>query len=68
LEVTIHMLPHLNCITNVSVRSSLPCINTGVRIELALSFCESESESVEKRLITQCSALNFKDNTSILMC
>jgi len=33
-EVTIHTLPHLKCIRLASVRSSLPCINIGVRIEL----------------------------------
>jgi len=29
---------HLKCIRLVSVRSSLPCINTGVRIELTLNI------------------------------
>jgi len=33
-EVTIHTLPHLKCIRLVSVRSSLPCIHIGVRIDL----------------------------------
>jgi len=33
-EVTIHTLPHLKLIRLVPVRSSLPCINMGVRIEL----------------------------------
>ena len=33
-EVSIYTLPHLECIRLVSVRSSLPCINIGVRIEL----------------------------------
>jgi len=37
-EVTIHTLPHLKCIRLVSVRSTLPCINTGVRIELTFNF------------------------------
>jgi len=31
-EVSIHTQPHLKCIRLVSVRSSLPCINVGVRI------------------------------------
>jgi len=33
-EVTIRTLPHVKCIKLVSVRSILPCINIGVRIEL----------------------------------
>jgi len=33
-EVTIHTLPLFKCIRLVSVRSSLPFINIGVRIEL----------------------------------
>jgi len=34
--VAIHTLPYLECTRLVSVRSSLPCINIGVRIELTL--------------------------------
>ena len=37
-EVTIHPLPHLKCIRLVSVRSSLPCINAGVRIEVTNEY------------------------------
>jgi len=33
-EMTIHTLPHLKCIRLVSVRLSLPFINTGGRIQL----------------------------------
>jgi len=33
-EVTIYSLPDPKCVRLVSVRSSLPCINIGVRIEL----------------------------------
>ena len=35
-KVTIHTLPHLKCIRLLSVRSSRPCINIGVRIELTI--------------------------------
>ena len=36
-EVTVHTLSHLKCLRLVSVCSSLPCINIGVRIELTVS-------------------------------
>ena len=39
-EVTIHTLPHLKCIRSISVRSNLPCINIGVRIEMTLFSSE----------------------------
>jgi len=39
-KVTIHTLtlPHLKCITLVSLLSSLPCISIGVRIELTINI------------------------------
>jgi len=37
-EVTIHTLPFFKCIRSVSVRSSLPCINIGVLIELTFNL------------------------------
>jgi len=36
-EVTIHTLPTLKCTRLISVPSSLPCTNIGVRIELTLN-------------------------------
>jgi len=44
-ELTIHTLPHLKCISLVSVGSSLPCINMGVRIEL--TYKKSISRDLE---------------------
>jgi len=38
LEMTFHTLPHLKCIRLVSVRSSLPGTDTGVRIEQTFFF------------------------------
>jgi len=37
-DVTIHTLPHSKCIRFVSVRSSLLCINLGMRTELTLKL------------------------------
>jgi len=37
-EVTTHTLPYLKCNGLVSVRSSLPCIDIGVHVELTLFF------------------------------
>jgi len=44
-EVTVYMLPHLKCIRLLSVRLSLPSINIGVRIELALILFKDMSAS-----------------------
>jgi len=48
--VTIYTLPHLKCISLVSVRSSLPCINIAVRIELTKKGMQCGRECRCKRL------------------